>query len=84
MPDTVNLLNSMAMEARPPVDIGFFGADNSPFDFVRLGHDLPFLLWRWTKVCKLRSLEILQSIVVIVQLINDPLQGVKWCTVVDS
>ena len=66
MPDTVNLLNSMAMEARPPVDIGFFGADNSPFNFVRLGHNLRFLLRWWTKICKLRSLKVLQGIVVIV------------------
>ena len=66
MPDTVNLMNSMAMEARPPVDIGLFSADNPPFDLVGLGHDLRFLLWRWTKICKLRSLKVLQGIVIVV------------------
>ena len=62
------------MEMRLPIYIGLLGANNPPFHIVGLGHDQAFLLRRWTDIGKLPSFEIFQDIVIIVELINDPLQ----------
>ena len=62
------------MEACSPIYIGLLGANNPPFDIVGLGHDQAFLLRRWTDIGKLLGFVISQGIVVIVELINNPLE----------